>query len=242
MRPNPPPKGNGTGANFVYMDARKGKPDSMNIAARVEVPRPQAGHASPSAALQTSARPERQSDDVLITLFQSGDETAFRRLVERYQEKIRNLVYTIVHDSYVVDDLAQDVFIKAYEALPRFRFESSFYTWVYRIAINRSRDELRKKKVRRFFSFESVEESSGRRLEDQLSVLPEDLEVKEIVSWGLGQLPEKYRMPVILKDMDGMSYEEIAAALDCELGTVKSRISRGRAMLRKKLTPLLEEE
>ena len=224
------------------MNARKGKPESMNFATRVEVTRPASGHAPPSAANQTIVRPERQSDEVLITLFQSGDDTAFRKLVERYQEKIRNLVYAIVHDRETIDDIAQDVFIKAYEALPRFRFESSFYTWVYRIAINRSRDELRKRKVRRFFSFHSVEESTGRSIDEHMSVPPEDLEIKEIVSWGLAQLPEKYRMPVVLKDMDGMSYDEIATAMECELGTVKSRISRGRAMLRKKLGPLLEEE
>jgi RNA polymerase sigma-70 factor (ECF subfamily) len=224
------------------MNARKGKPDSMNLATRVEVSRPQNGHASPSERSQLGASPESRSDEVLITLFQSGDETAFRKLVERYQEKIRNLVHTIVRDSGIVDDLAQDVFIKAFEALPRFRFESSFYTWVYRIAINRSRDELRRKKVRRFLSFHSVEEASGRSMDDHMSVQPENLEIKEIVTWGLDQLPEKYRMPVILKDMDGMSYDEIAAALECELGTVKSRISRGRAMLRKKLKPLLEDE
>ena len=224
------------------MAARKGKPDSMNIATRAEVLRPQNGLASGSSASQMPSRPERQSDEILITLFQSGEEGAFRTLVERYQEKIRNLVHTILHDRGVVDDVAQDVFIKAYEALPRFRFESSFYTWVYQIAINRSRDELRKKKVRRFFSFESVEESTGRGIDERMSVPPEDIEIKEIVTWGLRQLPEKYRMPVVLKDMDGMSYDEIAAALDCELGTVKSRISRGRAMLRKKLGPLLEDE
>jgi RNA polymerase sigma-70 factor, ECF subfamily len=224
------------------MNARKGKPDSMNIATRVELSGPVSTYATAPAAVSPLGRSDRQSDEVLITLFQGGDESAFRNLVERYQEKIRSLVYAIVHDQEAIDDLAQDVFIKAYEALPRFRFESSFYTWVYRIAINRSRDELRRKKVRRFFSYQSVEESTGKSIDEHLSVEPEDYEIKEIVSWGLRQLPEKYRMPVVLKDMDGMSYEEIADTLDCELGTVKSRISRGRAMLRKKLAPLLEED
>ena len=93
----------------------------------------------------------KMSDEALITAFQSGDHDVYRFLVERHQERIRNLLFSIFHDRDFIEDLAQEVFIKAYQALPRFRFEASFYTWLYRIAVNKSRDELRKKKLRRFF-------------------------------------------------------------------------------------------
>ncbi|MBI4419133.1 MAG: sigma-70 family RNA polymerase sigma factor [Ignavibacteriales bacterium] len=184
---------------------------------------------------------EGKSDEVLISLFQSGDQGVFRVLVERYQERVRNLLYSIFHETETIDDLAQEVFIKAYEGLGRFRFESSFYTWLYRIAVNRSRDELRKRKVRRFFSFQSMDESTENEVMERTTVQPASMDEQELVAKGLSALPEKYRMPVILKDLDGLSYEEIADVLECEIGTVKSRLSRGRTMLRNILRPLLKE-
>jgi RNA polymerase sigma-70 factor (ECF subfamily) len=184
---------------------------------------------------------EGKSDEVLISLFQSGDQGVFRVLVERYQERVRNLLYSIFHETETIDDLAQEVFIKAYEGLGRFRFESSFYTWLYRIAVNRSRDELRKRKVRRFFSFQSMDESTEKEVTERTTVQPASIDEQELVAKGLSALPEKYRMPVILKDLDGLSYEEIADVLECEIGTVKSRLSRGRTMLRNILRPLLKE-
>ena len=162
-------------------------------------------------------------------------------LVERHQERIRNLLYSIFHDRDFINDLSQEVFIKAYNALPNFRFESSFYTWLYRIAVNRSRDELRRKKTKKFFSFQTLDDGADREIELKLSVAPENRDDHEIVSLGLQTLPEKFRTAVILKDIDGLPYEEIAEIMDCELGTVKSRISRGRTMLRKAIEPLLKE-
>jgi RNA polymerase sigma factor, sigma-70 family len=183
----------------------------------------------------------KMSDEALITAFQSGDHDVYRFLVERHQERIRNLLFSIFHDRDFIDDLAQEVFIKAYQALPRFRFEASFYTWLYRIAVNKSRDELRKKKLRRFFSFQTLDEGIETELNVRLSVPPEDRDTQELVALGLQSLPEKFRTAVVLKDIDGLSYEEIAEVMQCELGTVKSRISRARSMLRKVLKPLLEE-
>jgi len=180
-------------------------------------------------------------DEALITAFQSGDLNVYRFLVERYQERIRNLLFSIFHDRDFVDDLAQEVFIKAYKALPYFRFEASFYTWLYRIAVNKSRDELRKKKARRFFSFQTLDEGIEKELNLRLSVAPENRDTQEIVALGLQTLPEKFRTAVVLKDIEGLSYDEIAEVMQCELGTVKSRISRARAMLRKALKPLMEE-
>jgi RNA polymerase sigma-70 factor (ECF subfamily) len=184
---------------------------------------------------------EPRSDDTLIVLFQNGDRQAFRELVERHQERVRNLIYSIFHEREVIDDLAQEVFMKVYEALPNFRFESSFYTWVYRIAVNKSRDELRKRKIRRFFSLQSMMDSSDPVLKANTIEHPKEEESKELVRKGLTMLPEKFREAIILKDIEGFSYEEIAEIMQCEVGTVKSRLSRGRTMLRKVLKPFLED-
>ena len=207
----------------------------------------ESGHINQPMAYQTLAQPAEaplhtKSDEVLITLVHQGEHGAFRILLERYQERIRNLIYSIFHDQQVVDDLSQEVFIKAYEALPQFRFQSSFYTWLYRIAVNKSRDELRKRKVRRFFSLQTLLESSDKELGSKIVVEQHDNELQELLSAGLKTLPEKYRIAIILKDVDGLSYEEIAEVMECEIGTVKSRLSRARAMLRKVLEPLLKEK
>lgn len=184
---------------------------------------------------------EQKSDDSLIMLFQNGNTSVYRYLVERYQEKIRNLIFSIFNESDIVDDLSQEVFIKAYEALPKFRFESSFYTWLYRIAVNRSRDEMRRRKVKRFFRFQSVESTSNRSLDALVSTTFDDEQIHEVIEQQLNLIPEKYRLPIILKDVDGLSYDEIAEVLGCEVGTVKSRLSRGRNMLKSKLMPLITD-
>ncbi|MEX2116500.1 MAG: sigma-70 family RNA polymerase sigma factor [Bacteroidota bacterium] len=214
----------------------------MDSAVYMNEPRHRASDHSASMPAHTADEQlESKSDEVLVSLFQAGDNGVFRLLVERHQERIRNLLYSIFHEPATIDDLAQEVFIKAYEGLGRFRFESSFYTWLYRIAVNRSRDELRKRKVRRFFSFQSLDESEDPEFRERTTVELRTNEAQELVEKGLKALPEKFRLPVILKDLDGFSYEEIAEVLQCELGTVKSRLSRGRAMLRTILKPLLEE-
>lgn len=184
---------------------------------------------------------EDKSDELLITLFQQGERGAFRILVERYHARIKNLIYSIFHEPDIIDDLAQEVFIKAYEALPQFRFQSSFYTWLYRIAVNKSRDELRRRKVRRLFSLQSMMESRDQELTSKMVTHPEEREVQELIARGLQSLPEKFRLPIVLKDIEGRSYEEIAEIMDCEIGTVKSRLSRARAMLRDVLKPYLKE-
>lgn len=181
---------------------------------------------------------EQKSDDALIMLFQSGERTVFRYLVDRYQEKVRNLIFSIFNETDLVDDIAQEVFIKAYEGLPNFRFQSSFYTWLYRIAVNRSRDEMRRRKVKRFLTFRNVEATTNLKIENLVTTTFDDENLKETIEQSLNKLPDKYRMPIILKDIDGLSYDEIADILNCEIGTVKSRLSRGRAMLKDILKPL----
>ena len=181
------------------------------------------------------------SDEELILLFQKGEEHVYRILVERYQERIRNLLYSIFHEQNIIEDLAQEVFIKAYQALPRFRSESTFYTWLYRIAVNKGRDEIRRRKLQRFFSLKTLDEGIDNEIQMKMSVAPENRDDHELIALGLKTLPEKFRTAVILKDIDGLPYDEIAKIMECEVGTVKSRISRGRTMLRKALEPLVKE-
>ena len=196
--------------------------------------------ANQAVARKSSITPDDRSDDVLITLVQSGDEGAFRPLVDRYKERVRNLIYSILNDTSLVDDLAQEVFIRVYEGLAKFRFESSFYTWLYRITVNKCRDEMRKKKMRKFFSLHVLMDSSNEELQAKITVHPDNSGAEELVTKGLQQLPEKFRIPIVLKDIDGLSYEEMAKIMQCEIGTVKSRLSRARAMLRVILAPMLE--
>jgi len=157
---------------------------------------------------------ELKSDDSLIALFQKGDHAVYKHLVERYQEKIRNLIFSIFNESDIVDDLAQEVFIKAYEGLPKFRFESSFYTWIYRIAVNRSRDEMRRRKVKRFFTFQPVEVTSQGTIDSVISTTFDDEQIQETIEKELNALPDKYKMPIILKDVEGFSYDEMAEILN----------------------------
>ncbi|MDX9758274.1 MAG: RNA polymerase sigma factor [Bacteroidota bacterium] len=188
-----------------------------------------------------SVRDVEYGDDVLITRFQSGDESAFRPLMDRHVERVRNLIFSVFRSVDVVDDLTQDVFLKAYRALGQFRFDAAFSTWLYRIAINHCRDEMRKRRLRRVFSLHTLLERQDAEVTRNTAVFPVDHETRELIDRGLRRLPEKYRLPVILKDVEGLSYEEIADVLRCELGTVKSRLSRGRELLRRFLSPLLED-
>ncbi len=190
----------------------------------------------------TAPQLDQLSDENLIRLFQAGDESVFRILVYRYQERIRNLLFSMFNDADVVDDLAQEIFIKTYHALSGFEFRSSFYTWLYRIAVNHSRDEMRRRKVRRFFSLQGMMESGSRELYTRLRVLPCTGDLEQIINIGLQAIPDKYRVPIVLKDIEGFSYKEMAEIMKCEIGTVKSRLARARSMLQKILEPMLQEE
>ena len=182
-------------------------------------------------------RPGALSDDALVTMFQAGDEKVFRVIVERYKERIRNVIANILHDRDLVDDLSQEVFIKAYEGLPTFRFDASIYTWLYRIAVNRCRDELRRRKVRRLFSLNSLLEANDAEVLRRTSLAPVEPDSRDLLEAALARIPEKFRIPLILRDIDGLHYDEMADILQCALGTVKSRIARGRGMLRDILLP-----
>ena len=172
----------------------------------------------------------------IIRQFIDGDKSAFQTLVKRHKEKVRNIIYLTMNNSALVDDIAQDVFITIYRNLKHFRFESQFTTWLYRITVNKCKDYLRRMNVRRIFS--PLDE--GIEVSEHSSPI-EDRDISKIVTEAISKLPVKLRMPLILKDIEGFSYQEIAETTNCEIGTVKSRIFRAREGLKKILRPIESE-
>jgi len=175
-------------------------------------------------------------DFSLVKRFIDGDESAFAILVQRHKEKVRNIIYLTMNSANSVDDIAQDVFLTVYRNLNNFRFESQFTTWLYRITVNKCKDYMRKIKIRNIFT--PIKEAEGKS-EDNIT--PESKDISGIVHTAIGKLPEKLRVPLLLKDIEGMSYQEIAETVQCEIGTVKSRIFRAREGLRNILKPFEEE-
>jgi RNA polymerase sigma-70 factor (ECF subfamily) len=173
-------------------------------------------------------------DFSLIKRFIDGDESVFSELVKRHKEKVRNIIYLTLSNNEMVDDIAQEVFITVYRNLKNFRFESQFTTWLYRITINKCKDYLRKKNIRKIFLPLQEEEPVFENIN-------EDSDIKQIVRDAVAALPDKLRIPIVLKDLEGFSYQEIAESMQCEIGTVKSRIFRGREALKKILKPLEKE-
>jgi RNA polymerase sigma-70 factor (ECF subfamily) len=175
-------------------------------------------------------------DFSLIQRFIEGDESTFRTLVQRHKDKIRNIIYLALNSNDAVDDIAQDVLITIYKNLKSFRFESQFSTWLYRITVNKCRDHLRKVRIRSIFT--PIKDGE----EDPVYIPSmENKDISEIVHNAISKLPEKLRLPLLLKDIEGLSYQEIAEAVDCEIGTVKSRIFRAREGLRELLKPYEKE-
>jgi len=175
-------------------------------------------------------------DFALIKNFIAGDESVFRTLVIKHREKVRNLVFITLGDAENVDDISQEVFISVYHKLKEFRFESKFTTWLYRITINKCRDFLRKKKVRSIF----VPLGDSDR-EYPTGPFSENIDIPQLVRKAIDKLPEKLRIPLILRDIDGLSYKEIAEQLKTEVGVIKSRIFRARESLKIILEPYQKE-
>lgn len=175
-------------------------------------------------------------DFSLIKRFIEGDESAFSILMTRHKEKVRSIVFITVNNHDVVDDISQEVFLIVYKNLNKFRFESQFTTWLYRITVNKCKDYLRKMKIRSIFS--PINE-----WKHELGYTPnqENIDIKEIVQNAISKLPEKLRIPLLLKDIEGLSYQEIAESIQCEIGTVKSRIFRAREGLKNILKPYEQE-
>lgn len=175
-------------------------------------------------------------DFSLIKRFIDGEEVMFNELVRRHKEKVRNIIYLSLSERDSVDDIAQEVFITVYKNLKNFRFESQFTTWLYRITVNKCKDHLRRKAVRRVIV--PIKDSSE---DPGYEFSPEQSNTKEIVRYAISKLPDKMRIPLVLKDLEGFSYQEIAETMNCEIGTVKSRIFRARENLKKILQPLEKE-
>jgi RNA polymerase sigma-70 factor (ECF subfamily) len=185
---------------------------------------------------EQAASDAQDKDFTLIRKYIDGDDTAFEVLVNLHKEKVRNLVYLTLGDTEFVDDISQDVFISVFHKLKEFRFESKFTTWLYRITVNKCRDYLRKKRVRSIFT--PIKESHN---ELSIRTHSETLDLPQLVRKGIQKLPEKLKVPLILRDIDGLSYKEIAEKLECEVGTIKSRIFRARESLKIILEPYHKE-
>ena len=186
------------------------------------------------------------TDRALVERARAGDRRAFDLLVLRYQHKLVKLIGRYIRDPYEVQDVAQESFLKAYRALPNFRGDSAFYTWVYRIAINTAKNHLvamsRRPPDVDVDSADAVHYGIESELKDNAT--PERLVVKQRIEQAVAQaiddLPEDLRTAITLRELEGLSYEDIAQAMDCPIGTVRSRIFRAREAINKRLEPLLE--
>jgi RNA polymerase sigma-70 factor (ECF subfamily) len=189
---------------------------------------------------------EAQVDQLLVERVQKGDKKAFDLLINKYQHRIVSLVARYVNDQTEALDVAQEAFIKAYRAIPRFRGDSAFYTWLYRIAINTAKNWLVAKKRRPPSSdidaADAEQYDMDSRLKEQGTPENEMMreEIRRTVYDTIAGLPDDLRTAIILREMDGMSYEEIAVTMDCPIGTVRSRIFRAREAIDEKLKPLVE--
>jgi len=190
---------------------------------------------------------ERSIDQQLVARVQKGDKGAFDLLVRKYQHRIAKLVSRYVHDRAEIEDVTQEAFIKAFRAIKGFRGESAFYTWLYRIAINTAKNYLvalgRRLPVTELDNEEAEGIEAGTGLRDantpERQLLAE--EIGRTVERVMATMPEDLRTAITLREIDGLSYEEIAEVMDCPIGTVRSRIFRAREAIDKELRPLLED-
>ncbi|MEX0637301.1 MAG: RNA polymerase sigma factor RpoE [Burkholderiales bacterium] len=190
---------------------------------------------------------ERDVDRQLVARAQGGDKRAFELLVEKYQRKLGRLLARFIRDPAEVEDVTQEAFIKAYRALPGFRGDSAFYTWLYRIGINTAKNYLMALGRRAPTSTEvEAEDAEGFEDGEQLRDIntPESLllskEIAQTVNATIDELPEELRTAIQLREIEGMSYEDIARIMDCPIGTVRSRIFRAREAIAERLRPLLD--
>ena len=186
------------------------------------------------------------TDKELVKRVQKGDKGAFDLLVLKYEHKIVNLVMRYVRDQDIALDISQEAFIKAYRALPRFRGDSAFYTWLYRIAVNTAKNHLAAQRRRPMDIELDLQDPDQYGLHAKLKETdtPEAValsdELQEILERAIQALPEDLRTAIVLRELDGMSYEEIAQTMDCPIGTVRSRIFRARDAIDTRLKPLLD--
>jgi RNA polymerase sigma-70 factor (ECF subfamily) len=186
------------------------------------------------------------SDLALVQRVQRGDRSAFDVLVLRYQHKVLKLVQRYIRDSMEAEDVVQEAFIKAFRAIGSFRGDSAFYTWIYRIAINTAKNAIVSSKRRPVNVDIDVQDPEQGDLEARLTdgETPEQLalseEIRETVNRAMAGLPEELRTAIVLREIDGLSYEEIAESMDCPVGTVRSRIFRAREAIDRQLRPIFD--
>jgi RNA polymerase sigma-70 factor (ECF subfamily) len=190
---------------------------------------------------------ERKLDEELVRRVQRGEKAAFDILVRKYEHKIANVINRYVRDSSEVLDISQEAFIKAYRALPNFRGESEFYTWLYRIAINTAKNYLvasnRRPPAADIDAQEAEQYEGAAGLKDYATpermLLKSELEIT--IQAAIDELPDDLRTAIVLRELEGLSYEEIATAMECPIGTVRSRIFRARDAIDIRIRPLLDE-
>lgn len=192
---------------------------------------------------------DREVDRQLVRRAQRGDKRAFGLLVSKYQRKLARLLSRLIRDPAEVEDIAQEAFIKAYRALPSFRGDSAFYTWLYRIGINTAKNHLvalgrRAPTTTEFNADEAEGFEDGEQLRDINT--PESVlmskQIADTVAEAMDELPEELRMAITMREIEGLSYEDIAAAMNCPIGTVRSRIFRARDAIAAKLRPLIDTD
>ena len=188
---------------------------------------------------------DRELDQALVERAQKGDKRAFELLVIKYQRKLGRLLSRMVRDAAEVEDITQETFIKAYRALPGFRGESAFYTWLYRIGVNTAKNYLVGRKRQASSSDVQAEDAENYEEGDMLRdvATPDaELQTKQIaqaVNSAVDALPEELRVAITLREIEGMSYEEIAQMMECPIGTVRSRIFRAREAIAERIRPML---
>lgn len=191
------------------------------------------------------------SDAVLVRRTVAGDQKAYELLVIKYQRRIQRLIGRMVRDVDLVEDIAQETFIRAYRALAQFRGDAQFYTWLYRIAVNTAKKalmELKRDPTVSENSFKSGDEDETSPLENELTSAetPEALlaskEIAAMVNAAMEALPEELRQAIALREIEGLSYEEISEVMNCPIGTVRSRIFRAREAISARVKPLLETQ
>ena len=196
--------------------------------------------------------PPGDSDALLVQRAVAGDQRAFELLVIKYQRRLQRLIGRMVRDTDLVEDIAQETFIRAYRALPQFRGDAQFYTWLYRIAVNTAKKFLQERKRSptmsdsAFASNGDNDETFRAVAEPTTNETPESVlaakEIADAVNSGLAALPDDLRQALTLREIEGLSYEEIATAMECPIGTVRSRIFRAREAISARVRPLLDNQ